>query len=116
MTGRKRLPNRRPQVTDATRWPLEGGRRVHVSAGLADDGRILETFLRGGGKSGSGVDFLLDDIAVIISRALQHGDTVEAIAAGVGRQPDGKPSSIIGAVVDRLAVIAKELSDDRGPL
>src|SRR5215472_4270791 len=104
---RERLPNRRVQVTDATRWPLEGGRRIHVSAGLADDGRILETFLRGGGKSGSGVDFLLDDIAVIISRDLQHGDTIEAIAAGIGRLPDGKPASIVGAVVDRLMAIER---------
>jgi hypothetical protein len=103
--SRERLPNRRPQVTDGTRWPLEGGRRIHVSAGLAGDGRILETFLRGGGKSGSSVDFLLDDIAVLFSRALQHGDSIEAIAAGLGRLPDGEPASIVGAVADRLRAI-----------
>jgi hypothetical protein len=101
---RERLPSRRPQVTDDTRWPGDGGRRIHVSAGLAADGRILEAFLRGS-KSGSELDFLLDDIAVLLSRDLQHGDRLAQIASGLGRLPDGKPASLIGAVVDRLRSI-----------
>jgi hypothetical protein len=99
---RERLPNRRRQITDITRWPLAGGRSIHVSAGLAPDGRILETFLRGGGRVGSETDFLLDDVAVILSRLLQHGDTIELIARGVGRLPDGSPASMVGAAVDVL--------------
>lgn len=102
---REQLPHRRPQITDCAHWPVDGGRRIHVSAGLASDGRILEAFLRGGGKSGSEVDCLLDDIAVLLSRDLQHGDRLAAIASGLGRLPDGKPASLVGAVVDRLLAI-----------
>jgi hypothetical protein len=102
---RERLHNRRRQITDCVRWPLDAGRRIHVSAGFAGDGRILEAFLRGGGRSGSDVDFLLDDLAVLLSRDLQHGDRLAKIASGLGRLPDGKPSSIVGAVVDRLLSI-----------
>src|ERR1051326_8011052 len=102
MSAREKLPNRRPSVTDGTRWPIEVGRRIHVTAGFALDGRILETFLRGGGRVGSEVGFLLDDIAVLISRALQHGDTLEAIGRGLGRLSESQPASVIGAVIDRL--------------
>jgi hypothetical protein len=98
---RERLPNRRDQTTDSIRWP-EGGRRVFVSAGFARDGRLLETFLRGGGRSGSDTDFLLDDLAVVLSRALQYGDTITNIACGLGRAPGGEASSLVGAVVDKL--------------
>lgn len=98
---RERLPNRREQVTDHVEWR---GARIAVSAGLADDGRILETFLRGA-KVGSELDHLLDDFAVILSRALQHGDRLSDIARGIGRLPDGGPASVAGAIVDRLLEI-----------
>jgi hypothetical protein len=104
---REQLPNRRQSVTDQASWPLRDGRRIHVPAGLTPDGRVFETFLRGGGRVGSETDFLLDDIAVLISRALQHGDTLEAIGRGLGRLSEGAPASVVGAVVDRLLAIEK---------
>jgi hypothetical protein len=107
---RERLPNRRPAVTDSIRWPIDEGRRIHVTAGFAADGRLLEVFARGGGHVGSERDFLLDDVAVLISRCLQHGDTTAAIAGGLGRLSDGIPASVVGAVVDRLV----EIQCDRG--
>ena len=102
---RKRLPHRRRAITDTLRWPIEGGRRIHVTAGFAEDGRLLEVFLRGGGVVGSDRDHLLDDIAVLISRGLQHGDQLEQLAAGVGRLPGGGPASLVGAVLDMLSAI-----------
>jgi hypothetical protein len=99
---RERLPNRRPSLTETV--ILASGERVHITAGFALDGRILETFLRGG-KTGSDRDHLLDDAAVTLSRLLQHGDSLAAIAAGIGRQPDNTPASMIGVVVDRLVAI-----------
>ena len=100
--SRERLPNRRPSVTETV--ILQTGERVHITAGFALDGRILETFLRGG-KTGSDLDHLLDDAAVTISRLVQHGDSLAAIAAGIGRLPDNAPASAIGVVVDRLLEI-----------
>ena len=107
---RERLPNCRTCVTDQVRWPLIDGRRIHVTAGLAPDGRLLETFLRGGGQVGSERDFLLDDIAVLISRALQHGDTLDTLSRGVGRLSDGVAASVIGAVIDRPCEIERALA------
>jgi hypothetical protein len=104
---RERLPNRRSQITESISW---GGSRIHVSAGFSRDGRILETFLRGGGRVGSDRDHQLDDIAVVLSRLLQHGDRLADIARGVGRLPDGEPASIVGAVMDRLVEIEADPS------
>lgn len=106
---RERLPNRRTQITDATRWPLDTGRRIHVSAGLSVDGRILETFCRGGGRVGSETDFLLDDVAVLVSRLLQRGDNLTSIAKGLGRLSNGKAASVVGAILDRLADMERAL-------
>jgi hypothetical protein len=105
--SRERLPNRRRAVTDGIRWPTGDGGRIHVSAGLAPDGRVLEVFLRGGGRVGSDLDFLLDDIAVLTSRLLQHGDTLDAIAAGLGRLPDGAPASVIGAAIEKAVAMGQ---------
>ena len=110
MKARERLPNRREQITDGIRWPVEGGRRIHVSAGFSEDVRILETFLRGGGRTGSEVDFLMDDAAVLISRLLQRGDRLEGLARGLGRLSTGEPASVIGAVVAKLREIERDVT------
>ena len=56
-----------------------------------------------GAKVGSDVDGLLADLGGLLSRALQHGDSIEALAAGMGRLGDGStPVSIIGSVLDRV--------------
>jgi hypothetical protein len=101
--GRERLPNRRPAATVTIDWR---GRPVNLSVGFADDGRILEVFA-GDARPDSDQDVIVADAAVLISRALQHGDSLSSIARGLGRLPSGEPSSIIGAIVDaalRLAV------------
>ena len=103
---RERLPNRRPSVTSCFRWPAENARRVHVTAGFEPGtGTIKEMFLRGGGRVGSEVDHLLDDIAVLVSRLLQHGESSEKIANDLGRLPDGRPASIAGAALDALQLL-----------
>jgi hypothetical protein len=85
---RQRLPNRRLNVTSSFRWPLEVGRRVRATAGFDPaTGRIREFFLRGGGRVSSGVDHLLNDIAVLVFPLLLHGETPAEVARGLGRLP-----------------------------
>ena len=102
MSARERLPDRRQCETVDLMY---GGRRHHLTVGFYDDGRPGEVFLHGA-KVGSDSDGLNADVAVILSRLLQHGDT--DIAAGMGRQGrSGQPISLIGAVADRIAEIAR---------
>jgi len=97
---RERLPNRRhADVLDLD----YRGNRHHLAVGLYDDGRPGEVFISGA-RTGSDVDGLLADLGVLISRALQHGDSIETLATGMGRLGDGKtPASIIGSILDRVA-------------
>ncbi len=55
----------------------------------------------------SDTDLLCDDIGVLISRLLQHGDDPAALAAGLGKLGDGQgPASLIGAVAGVVAAKA----------
>ena len=96
---RDRLPNRRAAETRELRYR---DKVYAVATGYYRDGRSGEVFLSGA-KVGSDTDGLLADVGVLLSRLLQHGDTLEAIAAGMARLGDGTtPASIIGAALDRL--------------
>ncbi len=122
--SRSKLPQRRANVTEWIWWPPppeNATKRIHITAGLVMDAagalKVKECFIRGGSKVGHERDTLYDDLAVLLSRALQHGDTLEEIAAGLsGRNvasdlyPQGAPASVIGAVVDCLIGIEKGLA------
>ena len=108
---RARLPNRRPSHTEA----LEvDGQTFEATVGFdPQSGQPREIFLSGG-KQGSMMDSLLNDAAVIISVALQHGISAAALVKSVGRVPSGMvapvdldrvqpgrvPASLIGAALD----------------
>ena len=96
---RERLLDRR-QAETLDLW--HGGRRYHLTVGEYNDGRPGEVFIHGA-KPGSDTDLLCDDIGVLISRLLQHGDDPASLASGIGQLGNGDPASIIGAVADVLA-------------
>ena len=96
---RKRLPDRR-QAETLDLW--HGARRFHLTVGEYPDGSPGEVFVHGA-KPGSDTDLLCDDIGVLVSRLLQHGDAPTSLAAGLGRLGNGQgPASIIGAVANSL--------------
>jgi hypothetical protein len=95
---RARLPDRRPSVT----LELEhDGFRCMLSSSTYADGRLGEVFVAGL-KSGSAIEALVTDAAVLVSLLLQHGITPADLAASIGRIGGHQPASLIGAVVDRL--------------
>lgn len=73
-----------------------------VSIGFYDDGRPGEVFVTGT-KVGSSVEAVSRDGAILISLAIQHGVPIETIRHAITRNSQNEPSSIIGAIVDRLA-------------
>ncbi len=115
---RRRLPTRRPSVTEA----LEVGEQVVVATVGFDpeDNSPRELFLKAG-KEGSLLNSLLDDAAVTISVSLQHGVSAEALAKSIGRLPSNGaasitntnhgsllPASPIGAALDLIAALENE--------
>ncbi len=105
---RERLPDRR-QAETVDLW--HGGQRYHLTVGEYPSGKPGEVFIHGA-KPGSDTDLLCDDIGVLISRLLQHGDTPAALAAGLGRLGDSQgPASLIGAIA---ASLAERTGNERG--
>ena len=100
--ARAYLPDRRPSVTE----PIEAGDiSAYATIGFdPETGAPQEIFLRprAGARVGSATDYLVDDVAVVISVALQHGVPATALARSLGHLPDGAPSSIVGAAMQAL--------------
>ena len=98
---REMLPQRRESETFEMRW---GGQNTlfFITLSRYEDGRIGEVFISGA-KTGSDTESVTRDGAVLISLALQHGVSLETIKHAITRNLNGDPSSIVGAVVDRIA-------------
>ena len=111
---RSRLPNRRPSITETL---VTGGQEFSVTIGFSpEDGSPRELFM-GGAKEGRLLNSLLADSAVLVSIALQHDISAEALAKSMGRMPAGPvapadldrapgrrvPASPIGAALDLVA-------------
>lgn len=83
------------------------GEKYLVTIGTYEDGRIGEIFIdRIKDKLASKLGYQLDgtcrDAAVVLSIALQFGTELSSIAKAVSRDDEDMPTSIIGAVCDRL--------------
>jgi hypothetical protein len=103
MTNRRILPQRRPVET----FEIGHGNARDVfivSVGHFGDATPAEVFVSGT-KAGSGVEAVARDGAVLLSIALQYGVPLDTIKHSITREQDGAPSSIIGAIVDRLCLV-----------
>jgi len=72
-----------------------------VTVGRYPDGALGEVFITGA-KSGSEMDAVTRDSAILLSLALQHGVPLDTIRHALTRERTGAPSTIVGAVVDRI--------------
>jgi hypothetical protein len=73
-----------------------------ASVGYFPDGRPAEVFVSGN-KVGSAVEALARDAAIVLSIALQHGTPLDTIVNAITRNPDSTPSTLFGALVDKMA-------------
>ena len=104
---RQTLPNRRLAETFELK---HGGQNTtfQVTTGffaLADDQvkrTVAEVFISGA-KAGSEVEAVARDGAVLLSLALQYGVPLEIMRHAITRDSNGAASSIVGAVIDKLA-------------
>lgn len=120
---RKRLPNRRHAINDTL---VFGEQRIHATAGVdPETGAVCEVFLTCN-KEGSLLNHTLGDAATVISVALQHGVSIEALRVSLGalsaRSLQGHeldalpadarvPASPIGVALDFLAQVEAEISE-----
>ena len=103
VTDRRTLPPRRRAETFEVAFA--GLDRAHtVTVGYYDDHSIGEVFINGG-KSGEMVESIARDGAVLLSLALQYGAELDNIRKAITRDEQGAPSSIVGAVIDKLSEV-----------
>ena len=110
MAERERLPNRRrSEIFDF----VVDGQVYSASFGFFDDGRPGEVFISGP-KTGSTMDAVLSDAAILASLALQFGAPPGALARSMSRIPIDPwgtarlPASPVGAAMDLMAAGPKE--------
>jgi len=102
MTDRRPLPQRRhTESFEVQFWK----QRWHVSVGFYEDhvtpGEIFINALR---TPGTELDAVCRDAAILFSLAIQHGTPIDAIRSALTRDANGAASSIMGEILDRLAV------------
>ena len=97
---RQRLPARRQSLLLTVEHE---GATYEVGLGFYGSGQCGELFISGS-KAGSGLDALLSDAAILISRGLQRGDTLDGLSQAMGRCGDKTtPASVLGAILDAAA-------------
>jgi hypothetical protein len=103
---REILPMRRECDTFPVQFEtLHGTISMLASVGFFPDGRPAEVFVSGN-KVGSAVESLARDAAIVLSIALQHGTPLDTIKNAITRNPDSAPSTMFGALVDRMAELS----------
>lgn len=98
--ARRRLPARRPQTVLEVE---HAGSVFTVGLGYYPDACPGEVFVSTS-RSGSELDALLNDAAVLASIAMQYGAPLETLARAMGRLGGQRtPASPLGAILDMAA-------------
>lgn len=111
------LPYRRPSVTAEVVWGAVDVQVFTVTVGFdPETGKAREVFADGP-KEGSVMQAVLADACTVVSVALQHGITPEALAKSLGTAPMWRrgglasgPASPIGAILERVLAAAEEVA------
>ncbi len=104
---RHNLPTRR--MTQTRKINTADGHTVYLSVGYDPrvPSRPREVFYSAGFKSGSQLEFMVQDACVLISLLLQHGHLPAEIAKSLScvEQPDGTSAhgSIVGLITEELS-------------
>src|SRR3954447_24301005 len=100
MQLRRRLPHRRfHELLDFE----HAGHRYTAGFGFFDGGAVAEIFINVPGRSGSTVETVARDAAILTSICLQHGASMDTIRHALTRNSDGSASGPLGVVLDLLA-------------
>ena len=95
----ERLPDRRQH--EAIDFQ-HGGFRYVAGIGRFPDGRLAELFFNTA-KTGTALETVARDAAIVASIALQHGAPADTIRHALTRNSDGSASGPLGALLDMLA-------------
>ena len=108
MQLRRQLPQRRShELVDFEHT----GHRYTAGLGFFETGGLAEIFINVPGRSGSAIEAVARDAAILTSICLQYGASVETIRHALTRDSDGSAGGPLGVVLDLLAP-APDRSED----
>ena len=100
MQLRRRLPQRRlHELLDFE----HAGHRYTAGLGFFEIGGLAEIFINVPGRSGSAIEAVARDAAILTSICLQYGASAETIRHALTRNSDGSAGGPLGVVLDLLA-------------
>src|SRR3954469_1368271 len=100
VANRRRLPSRRQhQLVDFR----HAGYRYTAGLGFFETGGLAEIFINVPGRSGSAIEAVARDAAILTSICLQYGASVATIRHALTRNSDGSAGGPVGVVLDLLA-------------
>lgn len=104
---RKKPPNKRLAITARIKHRYHSGNEqpLVVTYGPTEDGVVQEIFCASF-KVGDDMMSLIMDVSILVSRCLQHGDTLEELARTLC-----EPRSIIGSIVDSGIELEQHLQE-----
>lgn len=109
------LPSRRQSMTTTVVWsPSPGGpgQKLVVTFGFDDAGQLREAFCASF-RAGSSLVALANDACILLSRLLQHGDSINVVSRSLGENREegaalGPPSSLVGAIARKAVEVSDE--------
>lgn len=113
MSDRLRLPDRRPCTSHSLEWR---GQTWIMGLGWSADGSVREIFLSGA-KTGTDLEIGTDDDCLLVSKLLQHGEPISALAESlvlnrtrraVSCDTGQSFPSLISTAISAAAVIERE--------
>lgn len=96
---RAELPMRRECETFEVSFDVQ--QPFIVTVGRYPNGKIGEVFVRAH-KRDQLFDHMAKDMAVLISKLLQYGETLEDLSESMTRDAEGRPQALAGAVIDAI--------------
>ena len=99
---RRPLPTRRQSTTARV---IMGGQKFHVTIGFYDDGTPGEIFCDVG-KTPQAVQQIISDACIVISIALQHGVSGEALGKSLPHTDSGKCYTVSGVICNLLTAFS----------
>jgi hypothetical protein len=108
INSRRRLPQRRVhELLDFE----HAGHRYTAGLGYFETGGLAEIFINVPGRSGSAIEAIARDAAILTSICLQYGASVETVRQALTRNSDGSSSGPLGVVLDLLTPASDRSGD-----
>lgn len=105
---RQKMPDRRSSTTTRVLYPMPNGKEVHllVTIGYDPETKKIGEVFCADFKVGTALHGIVTDCCIILSRCLQHGDTIQELYEGT--TPESLVRILCEAIIKEMEALAVE--------